>query len=54
MDGQTRKALELLIELAEERRIHETERPDSELARRIADAIAQVRGFVAALGDAAS
>lgn len=54
MDTPTRKALELLIEIAEQRRIHEAEREEVEFAQRIADAIAQARSLLAVMGDAAS
>lgn len=54
MDTPTRKALELLIQIAEERRIHEAEDEEVELANRIADAITQVRSLLAVMGDAAS
>lgn len=54
MDTPTRKALELLIEIAEERRIHEAEDEEVEFANRIAEAITHVRGLLAVMGDAAS
>ncbi|MCK0195949.1 hypothetical protein MWN34_03390 [Ancylobacter sp. 6x-1] len=54
MDTPTRKAIELLLEVAEERRIHETEDDDNELAGRLAAAIEQVRGLIGVMGDAAS
>lgn len=54
MDTPTRKALEFLIEIAEERQIHEVEKPDPDFAAEIGRAIAQVRTLLAAMGDAAS
>ncbi len=54
MDTPTRKALELLLDIAEERRIHEAEKPDPDFAARLEAAIAQVRSLLGVLGDAAS
>jgi hypothetical protein len=54
MDTPTRKALELLIEIAEQRRIHEMEDEEVEFAARINEAVTQVRSLLAVMGDAAS
>jgi len=54
MDMQMRKAIELLLEIAEERRVRESEKPNPEFAGRIAEAIAQVRTLIHVMGDAAS
>lgn len=54
MDTTTRKALEFLIDIAEERQMHEVERPNPALAAEIGRAIAQVRTLLSVMGDAAS